>query len=64
MADPIDMELEREKRMAHATMHVRCVDCGHEWQATAPIPWPSKLECSHCSTPESADEDWRRREQD
>jgi predicted Zn-ribbon and HTH transcriptional regulator len=48
MADVIDLNDERQAREPHATLHTRCVDCGHEWQAVAPMPWPSKLECPRC----------------
>lgn len=45
----IDLEDARLDRMPHATMHTRCVKCGWEWQTTAPLPWPSELQCPECT---------------
>lgn len=31
-----------------ASGEAKCVDCGHEWTAIAPIPYESGLECPEC----------------
>ena len=32
----------------HLSGTARCVRCGHEWYAVAPIPAPVSLECPEC----------------
>ena len=34
--------------LPHLSGTARCVRCGHEWEAVAPIPAPPSLECPEC----------------
>lgn len=45
----IDLAKAREERTPHGTGAARCLQCGHEWLATAPagVVW---LECPECHT--------------
>lgn len=52
MADVVDLEDERLARSPHMTFQVRCVSCGHEWQAVVPVPVPHHMECSQCEWPQ------------
>lgn len=47
MADIIDLSAEREARAEHLSGSAHCLDCGHKWEAVAPIEtrW---LECPGC----------------
>jgi hypothetical protein len=49
--DVIDLEDERLARTPHMTFEVRCVACGHQWQAVVPVPVPHHMECSKCEWP-------------
>lgn len=43
----IDLNQARKERSPHSTGKARCLQCGHEWVAVAPVGavW---LECPHC----------------
>jgi len=47
MADIIDLSKERNDRLPHLSGEARCMLCGKEWVAVAPVgtPW---LECPEC----------------
>lgn len=48
MSNVIDFEAARQAREPHMTGPARCLDCKHEWEASAPVGtvW---LECPACS---------------
>ncbi len=47
MAEIVDLADRRADRTPHLSGEARCMLCGHEWQAVAPVgvPW---LECPAC----------------
>lgn len=49
MAEIIDFARAKEDREPHASGLARCLECGHEWHAIAPVG-TTQLECSECKT--------------
>ncbi len=49
MAEIINFAKAKEDRTPHASGPARCLECGHEWHAIAPVG-ATQLECSECKT--------------
>lgn len=48
MADLVDLEWEREKRMPNINFPVQCVVCGDRWEVITPLPAPNHFDCTRC----------------
>lgn len=45
----VDLAKAREERTPHRAGEARCLQCGHEWVAVAPVG-ETRLECPECKT--------------
>lgn len=49
MGDVVDFSKEKQEREPHAEGLAKCMQCGHEWHAVAPVG-QLDLDCPSCGT--------------